>query len=233
MDTFTSDFQPTLTLCNNSKSLISYFSNAILQSIYSLSTYSPHFEIIVEFSYYRIGTWNGEKFYLLVDDLVKYERPFFSFIDESPITCKDLPSDYFVVKKRIKHNQNTLKLNWKTDLIATTSAGWGFRDFHLSIVFCHPSCKACLDKNSEDFCTDCYYNALLINGRCVCNDGFYMRFEETNIPEFRRSICIMCHRTCKTCLGEGEDKCVTCHFGFVKNLNGLCVNSINSKLNFF
>lgn len=53
---------------------------------------------------------------------------------------------------------------------------------------CDDSCLTCESNGSN--CTSCKQNSSLVNGKCVCSDGYVLN----------GTVCIQCNPECKTCV---------------------------------
>jgi hypothetical protein len=79
---------------------------------------------------------------------------------------------------------------------------------------CEGLCKSC----NRIECTSCVDNAEVKEGRCYCNEGYYLSKSYT-------SNCIPClEESCKTCYeNEGIYECTSCNYPYILSDSKLCI----------
>eukprot|EP01017_Pseudomicrothorax_dubius_P033084 TRINITY_DN4391_c0_g1_i2.p1 TRINITY_DN4391_c0_g1~~TRINITY_DN4391_c0_g1_i2.p1 ORF type:complete len:276 (-),score=18.27 TRINITY_DN4391_c0_g1_i2:268-1095(-) len=82
---------------------------------------------------------------------------------------------------------------------------------------CHSTCLECEGGDSDE-CKSCdaVLNRFLLNGRCLCREGFY-ETSETN------GVCARCHSSCDTCFGPKENQCILCPNNRRGPVDGSCI----------
>jgi proprotein convertase subtilisin/kexin type 5 len=76
--------------------------------------------------------------------------------------------------------------------------------------------KLCTQCTSAESCMECRADGLLQEGKCLphCSEGYYNDV----------GICSRCSQSCKSCIGPGDNECVTCTSVRKLNRAGRCVN---------
>ncbi|EGR34727.1 zinc finger lsd1 subclass family protein, putative, partial [Ichthyophthirius multifiliis] len=115
-------------------------------------------------------------------------------------TCKNCNSD--------SKNQCSQCIS-KAQLIPTTDGNYkcecGSDQYSLFNPFdcmdCHQTCKGCTKERYFD-CKDCRIHSKLVNGECICDEGYYRDSSDL-------IYCKQCSVSCKTCK-DSADKCIFC-----------------------
>ena len=82
----------------------------------------------------------------------------------------------------------------------------------MTCIPCHYSCKTCSDI-TPNTCLSCFDNATKNeDGTCSCNEGFFN--VDSIDPCVIRSTCSVgtpCDNSCKTCLSDSANSCLSCY----------------------
>lgn len=216
-----------MTKCiNNTRILFgSILSPLTFSKSFDLSTFPPHFGIILSFKLEKYEELQNSFLQLFINN--KIIEGSFDFVRES--LCKDNQNDTnsFKISTFIPIISNNLNITLKTS--ASPSFFFLLSDFSLQLLRCHESCFSCLGPTSTQ-CLKCPAFSKKINDACKCNSGFYASKSACNQYNNHSMcmICKICSFPCAECEGPSSKSCLACRKGFT--LKGkLCVSSL--KLN--
>lgn len=141
------------------------------------------------------------------------------------------------VNLTFSHTQQILDLTFQDTInSALDTKSYGFRDLLISVLKCDISCFSC-DGPLNTQCLNCYPFAgwHSNNHTCVCNKGFFS-FYNLNQSEICNvmpcTTCQICHQTCSTCQGFGENNCTSCYTPNIL-VNGTCISPISNNFILF
>lgn len=173
----------------------------------------PFYQINVHFSFYRVGDWFDESLLVYVNQNLISNHKFYDILDVCQgvdIYSKDSQDEIYF---RLNQSLIPINITIATNFVPSSNKFWGIRNFILEKVSCNETCKSC--NGSLDFqCLTCYYHADLIDGKCVCQDGYFMQIS-SNQSTYPSSSCVRCDKLCLTCFDYGDNKCLTCPPGSI------------------
>ena len=140
----------------------------------TVSGLPPHYSARVRLLLLKLDSWNGENFYIIVDNTIIKTQTLGLLSDDvliGNICGKESAEAETTFSEVFTHSASTLKVKLYSNLNGQASdESWGFSNFELVVYRCDPTCASCSGQASNQ-CTGCYSNAGLSNGVCSCNTG--------------------------------------------------------------
>jgi len=199
--------------------------SAFPQSIYQIFNFlnsPPIFEIIINFTLFKIDNWNYNNLFVLSNGTIIFEQNF------STEGTSNLCNGNTVQNDQSFNISAIAEIEWP---VVNVSIGvdaavlWGIRDIIISMNKCDSSCLTCTGYLSDQ-CSTCYPLASLIDGTCTCLPGFYQVINVSCV-NFPCSTCQSCNIICKSCNGSSAQNCTDCYDSY-ELVNTTCVISGNN-----
>lgn len=187
--------------------------------VFNFSDTSPFFEIVVDFSLYKIDDWNNDTFTVTINDQIVFQAQY-SIDDPTHSICGNNSQGDSIVKIKARGSVESPIVNVSLQ-VNSSLVLWGFKDFKTAINRCSSSCLSCRGY-LESECSECYPFSVKVEGVCSCYTGFYQKNLE-KCDGFICSSCQICHKNCKSCFGPFENNCSECFSGF-NLINNSCIN---------
>lgn len=119
----------------------------------------------IQFDAYFIDSWDGESYFLEVDNVVRYTKVYTNGQISTIQYCGGSWGDWFttVTIGAFSHSATSLQLNFYSTLNQSSSdESWGFKNVKITVwPYCNSACATCFG----NLISECY----------SCNNGWYLK----------------------------------------------------------
>ncbi|CAD8141140.1 unnamed protein product [Paramecium pentaurelia] len=135
--------------CSGQNIFGGYTTFGVGTAVYQLFYLPPHYQIRIKLNFWKLGCWENERLYIIIDELV-WQQQF--TCSQGTSQCGYSFNDLqFPIEIITPHKSETLVILLKASLDGISDESWGFNNFYIDILKCAPDCLLC-NENSSDIC---------------------------------------------------------------------------------